>query len=56
MCQFSKLIIDIFFHRVINLSSGAGKITYIGKVKQAEVLAPDLTVERLSAIMDRFVK
>ena len=43
-------------HRIVNLSSGLGRITYISKKLQQEILSPDMTEEKLSAIMEQFVQ
>ena len=42
--------------RVINMSSDWGKIYRIGPRRQREILDPDLTVEKLSSLMDEFVR
>ena len=43
-------------HRIVNLSSGLGRVTYVSKERQKEILSPDLTEEKLSAIMEQFVQ
>ena len=45
-----------FTVRIINMSSGFGKIFHVGPERQKEVLDPDLTVEKLSNLMDEFVR
>lgn len=49
--------IVVFVHlRIVNLSSGMGRITYVSKERQEEVLDSEMTEEKLSAIMERFVR
>ncbi|XP_064399511.1 carbonyl reductase [NADPH] 3-like isoform X2 [Halichondria panicea] len=41
--------------RIVNMGSGLGRITHVSKEIQEEILAPDLTTEKLTTIMDRYV-
>ena len=38
------------------MSTGFGRIIHVAKERQDEILALDMTVEKLSSIMDRFVE
>ena len=42
--------------RIVNLSSGMGRITYVSKERREEILSPELTEEKLSTIMEQFVQ
>ena len=41
--------------RIVHISSGIGSLYRIGKAQQDKVLASDLTVDALSALMKQFV-
>ena len=41
--------------RIVHISSGGGSLYHISKAQQDKVLASDLTVDALSALMKQFV-
>ncbi len=42
--------------RIVNMSSALGRITRVSQERQDEILATDLTTEKLTEIVERFVK
>lgn len=45
-----------FHHRIINMSTGLGRITHLSAERRKEILDPSFTIEKLSAFMDEFVR
>ena len=42
--------------RIINMSSAVGKISKVAPSRQKQILDPELTIEKLSKLMDEFVR
>lgn len=58
-CSLRRIIYDvdvIDVLRIINVSSGLGHIAYVKSNIKEQVLKSDLTVDKLTAIMDTFVR
>ncbi len=53
--QVLQIVLFLYTNRIVNMGSGLGRITHVSKEIQEEILAPDLTTEKLTTIMDRYV-
>ena len=42
--------------RVVHISTGLGSVSHLSKHWRQQILSPDLTVEKLTSIMDQFVQ
>ncbi len=38
------------------MTSGLGRVTHVSQERQDEILAPDMTTEKLTHVMDRYVE
>ena len=47
---------DMYYCRVVNVSSGMGLLSYLSEARRAEFMDENLTVEKLTALVDQFVK
>lgn len=56
LSQNILIYIDFSLIRIVNVSSGYGEISAVSKKIQDEILATDITIDKLSNIMDQYVK
>ena len=52
----SSTVFHCVLYRVVNMSSMLGRISRIMPGRQKAILDPNLTIEKLTSLMDEFVK